>query len=164
MVDSHYEKYGRKYYLKNKEKLIEASRLQKLRTYKTKRDYILKNRYGIEEFDYNKLLTNQNGVCAICKQPPKENKRLDVDHCHTTKKLRGLLCNNCNRGLGHFKDSQELLLKAKIYLINHEQSQIPTIYGKKLPDTEDRVESSLYKDTVEKEYKTNWRELFDRGV
>lgn len=93
----------------------EKDRLRKKASYQTRRDTILKNRYGIMEFDYEVLATKQGNVCAICGNPPK-SKRLDLDHCHTTSVIRGLLCNNCNRGLGHFKDNEELLMKAVSYL------------------------------------------------
>ncbi len=46
-------------------------------------------------------------------------KAFDVDHCHITKTVRGLLCNNCNRGLGHFQDDTENLQKAIKYLEKH---------------------------------------------
>lgn len=51
--------------------------------------------------------------CVICGLEEK----LVVDHCHKTNKIRGMLCNHCNRGLGHFKDNPELLEFARIYLI-----------------------------------------------
>lgn len=97
----------------------EKDRLRKKAKYQTRRDTILKNRYGIMEFDYDLIAEQQGNVCAICGKPPT-SKRLDLDHCHTTSKIRGLLCNNCNRGLGHFKDSLELLEKAKQYLAKTE--------------------------------------------
>lgn len=93
----------------------ERDRLRKRAKYQTRRDTILKNRYGIMEFDYNTLAEQQNNQCAICGIE-STNKKLDVDHCHNTKKIRGLLCNNCNRGLGHFKDDIEKLFKAIDYL------------------------------------------------
>ncbi len=65
--------------------------------------------YGI---DYTRLLELQNGVCAICKA----SDNLQVDHCHVTQKVRGLLCGNCNTGLGMFKDSKTSLVRAIEYL------------------------------------------------
>jgi hypothetical protein len=70
-------------------------------------------RYGLSERDYDAMLTRQNGLCAICKDWMVEP---NVDHCHTTGKVRGLLCSSCNIGLGNFKDSQRLLAQAIVYL------------------------------------------------
>lgn len=55
-------------------------------------------------------------VCDICNAPYKERRRHNIDHCHRTGKIWGLLCDDCNMGLGKFKDSPELLEKAKQYL------------------------------------------------
>ena len=76
--------------------------------------YALRNLYGVSLEQYEKLLEKQNHVCAICKKPSK--KRLSVDHCHETLQIRGLLCHNCNTGLGHFKDNIERLQTAIEYL------------------------------------------------
>ena len=82
----------------------------------------LKKSYGISLDDYNEMVRTQNGVCAICSNP---ESRLDkdggprmmaVDHCHTSKKVRALLCSSCNKALGSFKDSPELLRKAALYV------------------------------------------------
>ena len=73
--------------------------------------------------DFNKLMITQNGVCAICKNPPTVHARnrgvLCVDHDHATGKVRGLLCRPCNQGLGLFKDSKMLLNSANDYLDFH---------------------------------------------
>lgn len=75
----------------------------------------LKSTFGITMDDYDLLLVKQNGSCAICKTEPTD-KHLSVDHCHITGKVRGLLCNRCNLGLGYFKDDHELLKIATDYL------------------------------------------------
>jgi hypothetical protein len=77
-----------------------------------------KREFGITATEYNTLLHKQNNVCKICgqKEQSKRNKRLAVDHCHTTGKVRGLLCSNCNRGVGLLKDNIQLLEKAIEYL------------------------------------------------
>lgn len=82
------------------------------------RSIILKHRYGITTDDYRELLAKQNDVCAICLRPEKEKRKryLSIDHCHKTNKVRGLLCDTCNKGLGHFQDSPELLNRAVNYL------------------------------------------------
>ena len=72
--------------------------------------------YGITAAQYAEMLWSQGGVCAICKQPCPTGKRLSVDHDHETRAVRGLLCSNCNNGLGRFKDNPELLEQAASYL------------------------------------------------
>lgn len=80
----------------------------------------LKSRYGITIDDYILLFESQNGVCAICGLPERvlngKQKPLSVDHDHETGKVRGLLCNDCNRGLGGFKDNALRLQQAIVYL------------------------------------------------
>ena len=76
-------------------------------------------RYGITVDDYNQMLAEQNGACAICKCPPT-TKRLAIDHCHTTGKVRGLLCGPCNVSLGQFRDDPRVLLEAAKYLLKHQ--------------------------------------------
>ena len=67
--------------------------------------------------NYQNLLEKQNGCCLICGKSEKENgQRLSVDHNHSTHQVRGLLCRNCNTGLGAFKDDCTLLGKAIAYL------------------------------------------------
>lgn len=79
----------------------------------------LKVHYGITLKEYNALLEKQGGVCSICKSPPNllaRQKRLHTDHCHDTKKIRGLLCDRCNRGIGFFDERPDLLKNASDYL------------------------------------------------
>jgi hypothetical protein len=77
----------------------------------------LKYRYGIKPEEYFHMLEEQGGKCKICGIHQSELKnRLVVDHCHTSKKLRGLLCAECNIGMGKFKDDPNILEKAKQYL------------------------------------------------
>ena len=84
----------------------------------------LKRVYGITVNDYYKMLEEQGGGCAICNtKVPSARKRkyatqemFFVDHCHSTGKVRGLLCGKCNRGLGYFEDEPERLEEAADYL------------------------------------------------
>jgi hypothetical protein len=79
----------------------------------------LKYKYGSSIENYKEMEVAQKGRCAICGDPPTKKfkfSRFDLDHDHITKKVRGLLCNPCNMGLGNFKDSAERLEKAVIYL------------------------------------------------
>jgi len=77
-----------------------------------------KRQYGITLEDYNRMLDKQDGGCGICSSKVAGNrtKYFAVDHCHTTQKVRGLLCTKCNRGLGLFNDNTERLLNAVNYL------------------------------------------------
>ena len=75
--------------------------------------------YGIDNNDYENLLNKQNRKCAICGQPVDEyevRSKLDIDHNHDTGKVRGLLCNKCNLGLGLFNENIGTLLDAVLYL------------------------------------------------
>jgi len=76
----------------------------------------LKRRYGIDKKIYEKLLKSQKGRCKICLNKETRARRLSVDHDHKTGRVRGLLCNKCNLGLGKFKDNINLLKKAVKYL------------------------------------------------
>jgi hypothetical protein len=73
-------------------------------------------KYNISLSQYDDMLKKQNGVCAICKKQCSSGKRLAVDHCHSSGKIRGLLCAHCNTSLGKFNDSVELLTNAINYL------------------------------------------------
>ena len=79
----------------------------------TQRKHALK-RYGLTIEEYEEMVRKQNDRCAICEQPSFRD--LDVDHDHSTNHVRGLLCVWCNRGLGHFKDNIEVMMKAIEYL------------------------------------------------
>ena len=85
---------------------------------KVSRNNDLKRLYGISIDDYNKLLTEQNNCCAICgtSEPGGKHDAFNVDHCHDTGKVRGLLCKSCNIALGEFKDDVDTLQKAVVYL------------------------------------------------
>lgn len=77
----------------------------------------LKQSYGISIEQFDKMLEDQCGVCAICGSTPTgKDPVLHVDHCHTTKQVRGLLCTGCNQGLGRFDHDPELLEAAAKYL------------------------------------------------
>lgn len=84
----------------------------------------LKRRYGVTIDQYYDLLDSQRGVCGICEKPESNEiggkvLALAVDHDHDTGAVRALLCSNCNRALGLFKDDPALLDAAKAYLTKH---------------------------------------------
>lgn len=87
---------------------------------KKKRPYnkaALKYFYGITPEQRAELFRKQAGRCVICNRPAWE-KDLDIDHDHKTGKVRGLLCRNCNTGLGMFGDNVEILQNAIEYIKN----------------------------------------------
>lgn len=76
----------------------------------------LLKKFGINADQYDAMLKEQNNVCAICSKPELCNRLLAVDHNHVTKKVRGLLCTNCNMAIGKFQDSINNLKKAIEYM------------------------------------------------
>lgn len=118
-------------YHENKEKVLAYCKA----SYKDKRHlhkaWAIKRNYGITVDDVLQMVKKQKGRCALCNKKckfdvvPQRGKgakscRFSVDHCHTTGRVRGLLCTGCNVGIGLFKDSPELLRKVIVYL---EESQ-----------------------------------------
>ena len=87
-------------------------------------DYHLRKHYGLALGEYDRMLAKQDGRCAICKtkepggQTKKngESPRFHVDHCHDTGVVRGLLCHNCNVGIGNMRHDPEILRKAIDYV------------------------------------------------
>jgi hypothetical protein len=77
-------------------------------------------RYGLTEEAYLGLLLAQDNACAICRTP-FEGFKVCVDHCHETGEVRGLLCDNCNVGLGRFKDDVQRVAAALAYLTKRPQ-------------------------------------------
>jgi hypothetical protein len=75
----------------------------------------IKHRHGITLDDYERMEKVQRKRCAICGKRSKRT-RLDIDHNHKTGRIRALLCNNCNRGLGHLKESVKFMKKAIKYI------------------------------------------------
>ena len=92
-----------------------------------KRDMYLKRTYDISENEYNAMIYSQNNSCFIC------NTEFDfgvfgpnspvVDHDHNTGRVRGILCNECNRGLGYFHDNPAALLNAASYITENIESE-----------------------------------------
>jgi DNA-directed RNA polymerase subunit RPC12/RpoP len=83
---------------------------------KIKRRSDLKRKYNVRWKDYLNMLKEQDYKCAICKTDIKEFNSAHIDHDHNTGEVRGLLCRDCNLGLGYFKDRVELLKDAIKYL------------------------------------------------
>jgi hypothetical protein len=79
--------------------------------------------YNITTEEYYKLEESQHFLCSICKKPTP-NKFFCVDHDHKTSNVRGLLCKNCNLGLGHFKDDISVMSSAIEYISKSKEYQV----------------------------------------
>lgn len=86
-------------------------------------DATLRKKYGISKAQYDEMLRKQSGTCAICKCHQRY-QALAVDHCHKTGQVRGLLCVQCNRGLGRFFDSPLRLRNAAEYIEGSRRGQV----------------------------------------
>jgi len=91
-------------YQKSKEHRIKYAREYRLKYPERTRATNLKMKYGITQDIYNKMLFNQKNKCAICERDINEyGKVFCIDHNHSTGKIRGLLCDPCNYGLGFYE-------------------------------------------------------------
>lgn len=88
-------------------------RSSRVKVHGNAREYHLRHRYGIGTADVEEMLAAQENKCLICGRPDPEH----VDHSHETGKVRGILCFNCNQGLGNFRDDVRVLVRAANYLI-----------------------------------------------
>jgi hypothetical protein len=106
------------YRRKNLAKIAEKQRERYAKNTERYKDYDRKARYGLAAGEFAKLLELQKGRCLICKTdtPGGKGNSFVVDHCHSSEKVRGLLCCSCNMGLGQFKHNVELLQSAINYL------------------------------------------------
>lgn len=95
----------------------ELDTLDRVRYPEKYRQQEVKTRYALSARKFKTMKEKQGGVCAICKgQRKRVRSKLNVDHCHKTGKVRGLLCSSCNSLLGYAKDSVPLLIRAISYL------------------------------------------------
>lgn len=125
------------YYIKNREKVLESGKRYRTNNKEKFRaagrrwvknnparrktldlNWRIRNIYKSTPEEVNKILLSQNNSCAICKTSFNEIKTC-VDHCHKKEKIRGILCNKCNLGLGLFKDDPLLLKLAASYIESH---------------------------------------------
>lgn len=110
---------------------LETTMWRESQTDERLKDLYLKRTYNISYVEFCIRLENQNYSCKICTRPldtslgntSSNANTAVVDHCHTTGKVRGILCNECNRGLGYFKDNKMSLNNAIQYLTETETSE-----------------------------------------
>lgn len=142
--DNKLKEESKEYYINNRERILKKVKEYGAINKKTINQYSkdwrknnpnytrendLKRHFGINIEQYNEMLKNQNGVCAICGKPETATNKgkiinLAVDHCHVSGKVRGLLCGNCNKGIGHLKDNPQTLRNAAEYLESFQKEVI----------------------------------------
>ena len=88
------------------------------RTPQQRRNRHLRDKYGITQADFDRMLEEQGNACAICNSSyPGHTGKFNVDHCHDTGKVRGLLCWDCNAAIGKLGDNAEGVQRALDYLM-----------------------------------------------
>lgn len=117
---------SKKHYHNNLEKSRERNRVAaaKIRSDPIKKAKIQARKRGggagLTPEQIREIYDLQNGLCAVCEEP----EPTDLDHCHFSGAVRGLLCRHCNRGLGAFRDRPDLLKKAA-YMLEALNAPIP---------------------------------------
>ncbi len=113
----HLRAYQKRWRAKNKDRIRAWNRKHYKYDYRKTRDKHLRRKYGITLLQYEAMLRRQRGCCAVCRSPRGKGRGgFHADHNHRTKEVRGLLCSNCNLGLGLFGDSSRTLTRAARYL------------------------------------------------
>lgn len=112
---NNYESYCKVCEAANSKKWAETNK-ERRREITLKKD--LKRSFSLSLEDYYALVKKQHSKCAVCKAEKSLcGRRLAVDHCHRSKKVRGLLCNECNTALGLLKENEAIIDNLKAYLI-----------------------------------------------
>lgn len=111
--------YHKDRYKYDKEKAKEKTRKWRAANKTQVRAQNRRARYKLSDEQHFKMLLEQNHRCAICGGPPRVRTFLVVDHCHKTDKIRGLLCQPCNVGIGHLGEDVSRLEAAIAYLKKH---------------------------------------------
>lgn len=94
-------KYERNYRASNPDKMFELSRIKRAQ------------RYGLSADEYDAIIASANGKCNLCE---RDDRKLVVDHCHASGKIRGVLCTACNTSIGKLGDTYEALIVAAEYI------------------------------------------------
>lgn len=102
----------KRYYWANRDQCVARERSQREERMERRRF----TRYGLTPDAYADIVERQSGVCAICGSDGGGTASLHIDHDHNTGRVRGLLCSNCNRGIGHLQDAPGILAVAIAYL------------------------------------------------
>lgn len=105
------------WYHANPERARAGKRAANARRRDLNREDHLRRAFGFSTAEYEAMLAQQGGGCAICRRPPDEARSLHVDHDHGSGQVRGLLCFSCNAGPGQFREDPQRLLEAVAYLV-----------------------------------------------
>jgi hypothetical protein len=113
----------------NPEKFAQRNKNWRIKNADKLRWYEVSRKFGISQAEYSDLYESQNGVCAICRNPETATRNgvvraLAVDHCHSSGRIRGLLCSNCNTGIGKLKDDPNVIRRAAEYLDKKDREDI----------------------------------------
>lgn len=117
--------YNRAYYAANRSKVLGQVRAYREANLERLQLAEIERKYGLARGQYQRLFESQGGVCAICRRAETFDRkgyrraRLSVDHDHATGLVRGLLCMDCNRAIGLFRDDIDVLEGAIAYLQDH---------------------------------------------
>jgi hypothetical protein len=111
------KEYKKKHYRENIDTILQKSKDWRKANPEKVRATRLKSDYGLTPEQWDQMLTDQGNSCFLCHATEPGNKSgWHTDHCHTTKKVRRILCYRCNTGLGKFKEDPELLERAAAYI------------------------------------------------
>lgn len=107
---------AKKHYQDNKEEISKKSKIYREKTKDKAKNRALLRKYNITLQQFNNMVKLQDNKCNICKN---QLEIKHIDHCHKTNKIRGILCPNCNTGIGQLKENEEILLNAIEYIRKH---------------------------------------------
>jgi len=111
------------YYKNNTENVLDYGKNWRKCNKNNTENYDLIKKYGMTSAQKTKMIISQNNCCAICKLEFKDKRHTHVDHCHTTGKIRSILCHGCNTGIGLLKESPKILKSAIMYLNKHAKKE-----------------------------------------
>lgn len=107
-------------YRKENPELIRAQRKERYRKNKHKhREKRLAALYGLQPGEFERMLEAQQGRCAICSLPLRPGRATNVDHDHSTGRVRALLCTPCNTAIGFMEDDVDRIYRAAEYVAAH---------------------------------------------
>ncbi len=121
--------------------------------------YQIKKKYGLSKEEYEVILADQKGVCAVCGSGPSgRGSKLYVDHCHKTNKVRGLLCHKCNLAAGYVDDDFLRAMDLSFYLHQH------TMFGRPMRRGEFVAEFKKENQRLYPELRRSYEEGYEQAI